>query len=75
MATHSSVLARRISGMGEPGGLLYMGLQSRTQMKQLSSSSSKLTKTKDLKLITYLFTLRNWKKKSKLNPKLKRGRR
>ena len=26
MATHSSVLARRIPGMGEPGGLLSMGL-------------------------------------------------
>ena len=25
MATHSSVLAWRISGMGEPGGLLSMG--------------------------------------------------
>ena len=25
MATHSSVLARRISGMGEPGGLPSMG--------------------------------------------------
>ena len=26
MATHSSVLARRIPGVGEPGGLLSMGL-------------------------------------------------
>ena len=26
MATHSSVLAWRISGMGEPGGLLSVGL-------------------------------------------------
>ena len=25
MATHSSVLARRIPGMGEPGGLLSVG--------------------------------------------------
>ena len=25
MATHSSVLARRIPGMGEPGGLLSLG--------------------------------------------------
>ena len=25
MATHSSVLTRRIPGMGEPGGLLSMG--------------------------------------------------
>ena len=27
MATHSSVLAWRIPGMGEPGGLPYMGSQ------------------------------------------------
>ena len=27
MATHSSVLAWRIPGTGEPGGLLSMGLQ------------------------------------------------
>ena len=30
MATHSSVLAWRIPGMGEPGGLPSLGLQSRT---------------------------------------------
>ena len=49
MATHSSVLAWRIPGMGEPGGLPSMGswwvavygvAQSRTQLKRLSSSSS-----------------------------------
>ena len=40
MATHSSVLARRIPGMGEPGGLLSMGLHSRTRLKWLSSSSN-----------------------------------
>ena len=41
MATHSSVLARRIPGTGEPGGLLSIGVtQSRTRLKQLSSSSS-----------------------------------
>ena len=39
MATHSSVLAWRIPGTGEPGGLPSMGLQSRTQLKWLSSSS------------------------------------
>ena len=38
MATHSSVLAWRIPGTGEPGGLLSMG--SRTWLKRLSSSSS-----------------------------------
>ena len=40
MATHSSVLALRIPGTGEPGGLPSMGSQSRTQLKRLSSSSS-----------------------------------
>ena len=42
MATHSSVLAWRIPGTGEPGGLpdVYGVEQSRTQMNRLSSSSS-----------------------------------
>ena len=50
MATHSSVLAWRIPGTGEPGGLPSMGshrvghiygvAQSRTRLKRLSSSSS-----------------------------------
>ena len=39
MATHSSVLAWRIPGMGEPGGLLSMGSHSQTRLKRLSSSS------------------------------------
>ena len=39
MATHSSVLAWRIPGTGEPGGLPSMGSQSQTQLKRLSSSS------------------------------------
>ena len=34
MATHSSVLAWRISGMGEPGGLPSMGSQSWTRLKR-----------------------------------------
>ena len=33
MATHSSVLAWRIPGTGEPGGLWSMGLQSQTRLK------------------------------------------
>ena len=33
MATHSSVLAWRIPGTGEPGGLLSMGSQSWTRLK------------------------------------------
>ena len=41
MATHSSVLAWRIPGMAEPGGLPSVGSQSRTRLKRLSSSSSK----------------------------------
>ena len=40
MATHSSVLAWRIPGTGEPGGLPSMGSQSRTRLKRLSSSSN-----------------------------------
>ena len=42
MATHSSVLAWRIPGTEEPGGLPIYGVtQSRTRLKWLSSSSSK----------------------------------
>ena len=40
MATHSSVLAWRIPGTGEPGGLPSMGSQSWTRLKRLSSSGS-----------------------------------
>ena len=42
MATHSIVLAWRIPGTGEPGGLpdVYGVAQSQTRLKQLSSSSS-----------------------------------
>ena len=40
MATHSSVLAWRILGTGEPGGLLSGVAQSRTRLKRLSGSSS-----------------------------------
>ena len=39
MATHSSVLAWRIPGTGEPGGLPSMGSH-RVGLKRLSSSSS-----------------------------------
>ena len=42
MATHSSVLTWRTPGTGEPGGLPSMVAQSRTQLKQLSSSSSSM---------------------------------
>ena len=39
MASHSSVLAWRIPGTAEPGGLLSMRSQSQARLKQLSSSS------------------------------------
>ena len=39
MATHSSVLAWRIPGTWEPGGLPSTGSHSQTWLKQLSSSS------------------------------------
>ena len=38
--THSSVLAWRIPGTGEPGGLPSMGSQSRTRLKRLTRNSS-----------------------------------
>ena len=41
MATHSSVLAWRIPGTGEPRGLPSMGSHSQTRLKRLSSSSSR----------------------------------
>ena len=41
MATHSSVLAWRIPGTGEPDALPSMGSQSRTLLKWLSSNSSR----------------------------------
>ena len=43
MATHSSVLAWRIPGTGEPCGLPSMGSQSRTRLKRLSSSNEYTT--------------------------------
>ena len=46
MATHSSVRAWRIPGMGEPGGGAVYGVaQSQTRLKQLSSGSSTLHHT------------------------------
>ena len=36
-ATHSSVLAWRIPGTGQPGGLLSIGSQSQTRLKRLST--------------------------------------
>ena len=52
MATHSSVLAWRIPGTGEPGGLTSMGLQSQTHCSDLPYLTSILNK--------------NWKNKKKI---------
>ena len=38
MATHSSILAWRIPGTGEPGGLPSMGSQSRTRLTHLAAA-------------------------------------
>ena len=51
MATHSSVLAWRIPGTGEPCRLLSMGSQSRTQLRRLSSSSRVLFNNFLMKLV------------------------
>ena len=50
MATHSSVLAWRIPGTGEPGALPSMGLHSWTQLRRLSSSSSSNDMNKQKKI-------------------------
>ena len=39
MATHTSILAWRIPGTEEPGGLQSVGSQSRTQLKRLSTQT------------------------------------
>ena len=44
MATHSSVLAWRIPGTGEPGGLQSLGSHSWTRLKRHRSSSSSMQK-------------------------------
>ena len=41
IATHSSILARRIPGTEDPNGLPSVGLQSQTRLTRLSSSSSR----------------------------------
>ena len=47
MATHSSVLAWRTPGTGEPGGLPSLGSHRvERRLKQLSSSSSSLRQTR-----------------------------
>ena len=57
MATHSSVLAWRISGMGEPGRLLSIGSQSRTRLKRCSSSGSSVCGTSKVEPAWNLWSL------------------
>ena len=64
MATHSSVLAWRIPGKAEPGGLPSMGVaQSRTRLKRLSSSSSMV-----LTIVSRSSWGLRWEKKKQQNP-------
>ena len=50
MATHSSVLAWRIPGTGEPWwAAVYRVAQSRTKLKQLNSNSSSRDETEQLR--------------------------
>ena len=55
MATHSSVLAWRISGTAEPGGLSSMGSHSRTPLKRFSSSSRVIKNVKGFAMISCEF--------------------
>ena len=57
MATHSSVLAWRIPGMGDPGGLPSMGSHSRTRLKRLSSSSSSSRCIWGVELLSHMGTV------------------
>ena len=58
MATHSSVLAWRIPGMEEPGGLPTMGSH-RVGQKQLSSSSIQVltSEKKKILLLNYMMII------------------
>ena len=56
MATHSSVLAWRIPGTGEPGGLPSLRSQSLTWLKRLSSSSSR----KPIQAVEKCFCISQW---------------
>ena len=44
MAAHSSVLAWRIPGTGEPGGVTSVGLHSRTRLSNLAAAAAVLYK-------------------------------
>ena len=61
MTAHSSVLAWRILGTGEPGGLLSMAVaQCQTRLKRLSSSSSSI-QANFLLFVIYIYITLAWK--------------
>ena len=47
MATHSSILAWRIPGTEEIGGIQSMGSKSQTQLKQLSTAQHRKEKSRE----------------------------
>ena len=59
MTTLSSVLAWRIPGTAELGGLPSMGWQSRTRLKRLSSSSSSIGRNTSYAVLLFLPTGRS----------------
>ena len=63
MATHSSVLAWRIPGTREPGGLPSVGSQSLTRLKRLSSSSSSTLLLLPIAMYALLFPFNRTEKK------------
>ena len=63
MATHSSVLAWRIPGMGSLGAAIYGVTQSQTRLKQLSSSSSSTRPSRTNTQKDVLFIIGDWNAK------------
>ena len=76
MATHSSVLAWRIPGTMEPGGLLFMGLHRvRHDRIDLAAAAVSYTTTQSSHLYTYclIFTIMNQNKKTCLDNQFQEG--
>ena len=69
MATHSSIVAWRIPGLGTWWAAIYGVAQSWTQLKRLSSSSSSMSYMKVVKRANFKFLLQgknssSWKDKT-----------
>ena len=71
-APHSSTLAWRIPGTGEPGGLPSVGSHSRTRLKRLSSSSSRVVNSESYsveeQVLDYLWALWIWVEDRSFSP-------